>query len=107
MTPPWRAKDVRREIDLVEEVARFRLEDVPATMPLRRELFGRLTREQRLRRLVADVLVGQGLYEAYTYSLQPAPPNPPAPARPEPLSELQRVLRTTLLHGLVGAARVN
>ena len=26
--PAWRARDVRREIDLVEEVARFRLEDV-------------------------------------------------------------------------------
>ena len=29
----WRARDVRREIDVVEEVARFRLEDVPATLP--------------------------------------------------------------------------
>ena len=32
-TPTWRARDVRREIDLVEEVARFRLEDVPAVLP--------------------------------------------------------------------------
>ena len=31
--PSWRARDVRREIDVVEEVARFRLEDVPATLP--------------------------------------------------------------------------
>jgi phenylalanyl-tRNA synthetase beta subunit len=61
---------VRREIDLVEEVARFHLEEVPPTLPVRRELFGRLTREQRLRRLVADVLVGGGFFEAYTYSLQ-------------------------------------
>src|SRR5262249_6032560 len=68
--PAWRAKDVRREIDLVEEVARFRLEEVPPALPVRRELFGRLTREQRLRRQVADVLVGLGFFEAYTYSLQ-------------------------------------
>ena len=27
--PTWRARDVRRDIDVVEEVARFRLEDVP------------------------------------------------------------------------------
>ncbi|HEY6032471.1 MAG TPA: phenylalanine--tRNA ligase subunit beta, partial [Gaiellaceae bacterium] len=105
--PAWRARDVRREIDLVEEVARFRLEDVPATMPARREMFGRLTREQRLRRAVGDVLVGQGFFEAYTYSLQPEDPHPDALVLPEPLSELQRVLRTTLLHGLLGAARLN
>ncbi len=106
-TPYWRARDVRREIDLVEEVARFRLEEVPPTLPVRRELFGRLTREQRLRRQVADVLVGCGFFEAYTYSLQPDDPHPDALVLPEPLSELQRVLRTTLLHGLVGAARHN
>jgi phenylalanyl-tRNA synthetase beta chain len=106
-TPFWRARDVRREIDLVEEVARFHLEEVPPTLPVRRELFGRLTREQRLRRNVADVLVGCGFFEAYTYSLQADDPHPEALVLPEPLSELQRVLRTTLLYGLIGAARHN
>ena len=74
---------------------------------MRRELFGRLTREQRLRRQVADVLVGCGFFEAYTYSLQADDPHPDALVLPEPLSELQRVLRTNLLHGLIGAARHN
>ena len=106
-TPYWRARDVRREIDLVEEVARFHLAEVPPTLPARREMFGRLTLEQRLRRQVADVLVGCGFFEAYTYSLQPDDPHPDALALPEPLSELQRVLRTTLLYGLIGAARHN
>jgi phenylalanyl-tRNA synthetase beta chain len=106
-TPPWRAKDVRREIDLVEEVARFRLEEVPSTVPARRALQGWLTREQKLRRLVADVLVGAGFHEAYTYSLQPDDPHPQALVLPEPLSELQRVLRTTLVPGLVHAVRTN
>ena len=106
-TPFWRGRDVKREIDLVEEVARFHLEEVPPTLPTREELFGRLTREQRLRRLVADVLVGQGYFEAYTYSLQADDPHPDALVLPEPLSELQRVLRTTLLDGLIGAARHN
>jgi len=105
--PYWRRRDVRREIDLVEEVGRFRLEEVPATLPVRRELFGRLTREQRLRRFVADVLVGCGFFEAYTYSLEAQDPNPDALVLPEPLSERQRVLRTTLLYGLIGAARHN
>ena len=72
--PSWRARDVRREIDVVEEVARFRLQDVPLTLPTRQEMFGRLTHDQRLRRQVADVLVGAGFFEAYTYSLQPEDP---------------------------------
>jgi phenylalanyl-tRNA synthetase beta chain len=108
VTPPtWRLRDVRREIDVVEEVARFRLEDVPATLPVRQAMFGRLTHAQRLRRQVEDVLVGAGLYEAYTYSLQPHDPDPNAIELPVPLSQQQRVLRTTLALGLIGAAKHN
>ncbi|HEY6961900.1 MAG TPA: phenylalanine--tRNA ligase subunit beta [Gaiellaceae bacterium] len=106
-TPWWRSKDVQRDVDLVEEVGRFRLEDVPPTLPRRQAMFGRLTHEQRLRRQVADVLVGAGLYEAYTYSLQPDDPDPNALVLPEPLSSEQRVLRTTLAGGLLRAAKHN
>jgi phenylalanyl-tRNA synthetase beta chain len=106
-TPWWRSKDVRRDIDLVEEVGRFRLEDVPPTLPRRQAMFGRLSHEQRLRRLVADVLVGLGLYEAYTYSLEHGDPDPNALELPEPLSSEQRVLRTTLAMGLIRAAKHN
>ena len=105
--PTWRARDVRRDIDVVEEVARFRLEDVPPTLPTRQAMFGRLAHEQRLRRFVADVLVGAGMYEAYTYSLQHGDPDPNALELPEPLSSQQRVLRTTLAIGLLGAAKHN
>jgi phenylalanyl-tRNA synthetase beta chain len=105
--PTWRARDVRRDIDVVEEVGRFRLEDVPATLPRRQAMYGRLTHEQRLRRLVADVLVGAGMYEAYTYSLQHDDPDPNALELPEPLSSQQRVLRTNLTIGLIGAAQHN
>ena len=105
--PSWRARDVRRDIDLVEEVARFKLEDVPATLPVRQAMFGRLTHDQRLRRQVEDVLVGAGYHEAYTYSLQPTDPDPNAIELPVPLSQQQRLLRTTLAIGLLGAARHN
>ena len=105
--PSWRRRDVRREIDVVEEVARFRLENVPATLPVRQAMFGRLNRFQRLRRQVEDVLVGAGLHEAYTYSLQPEDPDPDALELPVPLSSQQRLLRTTLTVGLIGAARHN
>src|SRR5205085_8754089 len=105
--PTSRARDVRREVDVVEEVVRFALEEVPSTLPERREMFGLLTRFQRLRRLVEDVLVGCGFHEAYTYSLRPDDPDPRALALPEPLSAVQRVLRTTLVPSLIEAARAN
>ena len=41
IAPTWRARDVTREIDVVEEVARFRLDEVPFTLPARRAMFGR------------------------------------------------------------------
>jgi phenylalanyl-tRNA synthetase beta chain len=105
--PTFRARDVRREIDVVEEVARVVLEEVPRTMPARRLVTGHLTKEQRLRRLVEDVLVGAGFSEAYTWSLVAEDAEPRALRLPEPMSAEQAVLRTSLLHGLVEAARVN
>jgi phenylalanyl-tRNA synthetase beta chain len=106
-TPSWRARDVRRDSDVVEEVARFRLRDVPLTLPVRQAMFGRLTHEQRLRRQVEDVMAGAGLSEAYTYSLQADDPDEQALILPVPLSSQQRLLRTTLRLGLLGAARHN
>jgi phenylalanyl-tRNA synthetase beta chain len=105
--PTWRARDVTREADLIEEVARFRLADVPFTLPRRREAVGRLTREQRLRRTVEDLLAGCGLYEAYTPSLVAEDPDPDALRLPLPLSAEQSVLRTTLLTSLLAVAERN
>ena len=105
VAPTWRARDVTREIDVVEEVARFRLEDVPFTLPARRAMFGALTRDQQLRRRVEDALVGLGLSETYTPSLV-------ADAEtkwklPEPIAVELTALRTLLLPSLVEAARRN
>jgi len=105
--PTWRSRDVEREIDVVEEVARVVLDRVPRTMPLRRHVSGHLSRDQRLRRLVEDVLAGAGFSEAYTWSLVARDPDPNALRLPDPMSGDQAVLRTTLLDGLVAAARVN
>ncbi len=103
--PTWRARDVTREIDLVEEVARAVLDTVPHTMPRRRHVRGRLSKAQRLRRLVEDVLVGAGLSEAYTWSLAAADPSPDAIRLPDPMTSDQALLRTTSLPGLVEAAK--
>jgi phenylalanyl-tRNA synthetase beta chain len=104
--PTWRAREVAREIDLVEEIARVHgLDKVPFT--LARGTAGRLTKEQRLRRRVEDTLVGCGFAEAYTYALVRDDPNPDAVRLPDPVSAEQALLRTTLLEGLVEAARRN
>ena len=103
--PTWRGRDVTREIDLVEEVARAVLDRVPHTLPLRRHVRGRLTKEQRLRRVVEDVLVGAGFDEAYTWSLRGDDPHVDAIRLPDPMTTDQAILRTTLLTGLVEAAQ--
>jgi phenylalanyl-tRNA synthetase beta chain len=103
--PTWRARDVTREADLVEEVARFHLPEVPFTLP--RGQAGRLTHEQGLRRLVEEVLVGCGCSEAYTSSLVADDPAPDAIGLPVPLSAEQAILRTMLLQGLLQSAQLN
>jgi phenylalanyl-tRNA synthetase beta chain len=105
--PTWRARDVTREVDVIEEVARVVLDRVPTTMPLRRAVAGHLSAEQRFRRALEDVLVGAGFSEAYTWSLTASDPDPRALRLPDPMSADQAVLRTTLLAGLAAAARVN
>ena len=101
--PTWRARDVTREIDLVEEVARFKMEEIPFTLPKREAMFGRLTRWQRVRRLVEEVLTGCGFSEAYTVTFAAD-----GDLRlPEPLSQEAAALRTELLGSLVDAARFN
>jgi phenylalanyl-tRNA synthetase beta chain len=107
VVPTWRARDVTREIDVVEEVARFRLDEVPFRLPRRQAMFGRLTEMQRVRRKIQDTLVAFGFSEAYTWSLVPADSTPGGVALQEPLSSEQAALRTSLLDGLVASARRN
>ena len=105
--PAWRMRDVTREVDLIEEVGRMKLHEVPFTLPTRREMFGRLSPEQQLRRLVEDALVGAGFSEAYTPSLVARDPRSDALRIPQPQSQDMAVLRSMLLPSLVEAARYN
>ncbi len=103
--PTWRARDVTRPVDLVEEVVRFRTKEIPSTLPTREVVAVQLTREQRLRRQVEEVLVGAGFYEAYTWTLVPA-----AEGRillQEPYSQEMAALRADLELGLVESAERN
>ena len=103
--PTWRAADVTRPVDLVEEVVRFRLEEVPATLPERAAASVQLTREQRLRRQVEDLLAGAGYSEAYTWSL--VPPGEGRLQLEEPYTTEMAALRTDLELGLVESAERN
>ena len=105
--PTWRIRDVTREIDLVEEVGRIKLDAIPFTLPRRQKMFGRLSRDQQLRRVVEDALAGAGFSEAYTPSLVADDPHPGALRIPKPQSQDMAVLRTTLLPSLFEAARYN
>jgi phenylalanyl-tRNA synthetase beta chain len=107
VVPTWRARDLTREVDLIEEVARFRLDDVPFTLPVRREMGGRLSTVQRIRRRIEDTLVALGFSEVYTPSLVENDADPMALRLPEPITVELAVLRTELLPSLVEAARRN
>ena len=113
--PPWRSSDVRREIDLIEEVARVHgLDKLPTTLPARRAAVGTLTEEQRLRRRLEDALRDRGLNETVSYSFtSPAAlarlrlDGEPALRLENPLTEDQSVMRPLLLPGLLDAAAHN
>jgi len=115
VVPPWRFSDVRREVDLIEEVARIHgLDKLPTTLPERGEAIGRLTSSQPLRRRLEDLLRDRGLLETISYSF--TSPEKLArlrvtdiePLRIEnPLSEDHSLMRPLLLPGLLDAAQHN
>jgi phenylalanyl-tRNA synthetase beta chain len=115
VVPYWRDADVQREADLIEEVARVHgLDKLPTTLPSRRRAVGRLTREQRLRRRLEDLLRDRGLYECIAYAFtSPAAlerlrlGDEPVLRIDNPLSEDLSVMRPLLLPGLLDAARHN
>jgi phenylalanyl-tRNA synthetase beta chain len=117
--PPVRRRDVAREADLIEEIARIAgLERLPATLPRRRGAYGVLSPAQRLSRRALDALVGCGLYEVqgWTFTspdvldelrLAADDPRRDAVELEDPLSQEQSLLRTTLLGSLRAIAAYN
>jgi phenylalanyl-tRNA synthetase beta chain len=115
VVPPWRFSDVRREVDLIEEVARIHgLDKLPTTLPARGEAIGRLTGSQPLRRRIEDLLRDRGLLETISYSF--TSPDKLARLRvadveplriQNPLSEDHSVMRPLLLPGLLDATQHN
>ncbi len=118
-TPPhYRAADVTREADLIEEVARIEgVDSLPATLPAAPDAIGRFSPAQRMRRGIEDLLTAGGYSEAITWSftseaalgrLAPGGTLPGARlAIANPLSEEQSVMRPLVLGGLLEAAKHN
>jgi phenylalanyl-tRNA synthetase beta chain len=105
--------DVRREVDVTEEVARrIGYQELPVSQR-RSPYVGRLTERQSLRRRLRRVLAGLGAHEAWTMSI--VDPREQARAgvvgRPvtllNPMVAEESALRGGLLPGLLGALRHN
>jgi phenylalanyl-tRNA synthetase beta chain len=119
VTPVHRHYDVTREADVIEEVGRLHgFDRLPRRLPAHAERVGGLTREQRLRRRAEDVVRDAGFDEIVAWHLL-APdfadrlrlgagdPRRHGIAAWNPISAEQTTMRTTLLAGLLDAARHN
>ena len=112
VVPSWR-RDVEGPADLVEEVARITgYHTVPST-PLERDpgvARPTATRSQLVERRVRRAAAARGLDEAINWSFiseAEAAPFGPAWTIDNPISEDMKVMRPSLLPGLVGAVRRN
>lgn len=116
--PSYR-RDIEKEVDLVEEVARlYGYDNIPTTLPCGQSTQGKKTREQKLDYRLRSVLVAQGMMEVITYSFI-NPRHLDWVKIPEghqlrdtvkvknPLSEEQGIMRTILLPGLLEAVQKN
>jgi phenylalanyl-tRNA synthetase beta chain len=117
--PVHRHYDVTREVDVIEEVGRLHGFDLlPRTLPTGGDRIGGLSREQRLRRRVEDLLADLGFDEVISWHFVAAElgdrlrlaaddPRRDAVATGNPISAEHVLMRTTLLGGLLDAARYN
>lgn len=111
---PSRRPDLELPADITEEVARlYGYDSLPSTLPSSRSK-GYLPKANVLRRRVRRVLQGTGLSQAITYSLtsvgHAARFSGEGSGRVNlamPMSEERSVLRTSLVPGLLEAARYN
>jgi len=110
--PSWRP-DIDGPADLVEEIVRIEGYDQIPSTPLEREpgvAKPTATRSQLIERQVRRAAASRGLDEAVTWSFisdEEAAPFGPAWRVDNPISEDMKVMRPSLLPGLMAAARRN
>lgn len=116
---PSHRRDVEREEDLIEEVARlWGYDRIPETMPVGTMGIGHLPEDLLLERELRDALLRAGLTEVFTLSfthprdldrigLPSEHPLRKAPRLLNPLTEEHTHLRTTLIPSLLEVLRTN
>ncbi len=117
--PPTFRRDLEREIDLIEEIARMDgYENIPTTLPQGSPSGEERSKELLIEKKAKDLLLHQGYHEVITYSFtSPAscdlislPPDDPRRKQIRilnPLTEDFSVMRTSLIPGLLEVARYN
>ncbi|MEM6447848.1 MAG: phenylalanine--tRNA ligase subunit beta [Cyanobacteria bacterium P01_D01_bin.123] len=104
--PPYRMRDIEREIDLIEEFARlYGYDRFPETLPVETEVGDVSTRERFLRQ-VRSILRGAGLTELMHISLCPQATGVPVVIS-NPLAEEFSALRQELLPNLIDSFAFN
>jgi phenylalanyl-tRNA synthetase beta chain len=105
--PPYRYRDLEREIDLIEEVARvYGYDNFDDTLPPMQSDLGYLSVEQQVMRSVRESLRAIGLNELMHYSLG-KPGKDKQVVLSNPLFEDYSALRTDLIDGLIEAFQYN
>jgi phenylalanyl-tRNA synthetase beta chain len=104
--PPYRYRDLEREIDLIEEIARlYGYDNFVDTLPEKTEP-GYLPLDQELLRKIRAYLRGEGLTELMHYSLV-KPGEDKQIVLSNPLFAEYSALRTDLISGLIDAFQYN
>ncbi len=105
--PPYRYRDLEREIDLVEEIARlYGYDHFDNTLPTQTSR-GYLTEDAALSRRLRSAFRGAGLTETIHYSLTGTDPEKPQVVLANPLFKEYSALRIDLIDGLVDAFKLN
>nr|HID60047.1 phenylalanine--tRNA ligase subunit beta [Desulfobacterales bacterium] len=119
VVPPSFRVDLERPVDLIEEVARiWGYNRIPTTHPINLARGKRLNKRLRVRERLRELMVGCGFREVITYSFISADSCDQLSLSPEdsrrrlvhirnPLTEDQRVMRTSLIPGLLYAVSRN
>jgi phenylalanyl-tRNA synthetase beta chain len=117
--PSFRWADVKREIDLVEEIARvYGYNRIPEKVPEREILPAPISHKELVLEGIRDILCGYGLFETINYSFMgyndlasmDVPPTDDwskAIRLLNPISSGQELLRTTLIPGLLRVVERN
>jgi phenylalanyl-tRNA synthetase beta chain len=108
--PFYRYEDLKREVDVIEELGRILgYERIPALPPAGSTTQGKDSPEGAFAERVRTILLGAGLQEVVSHTLEPLnpmQPSPPVELR-NPMSDDLRSLRASILSGLVFAADYN